>query len=141
VTITLKRKMEIEVVILVDEDGEIARAHLPNLAEFNEAARAYFDLPLTKAELVKAYAQATRSRIDEGFIRLWASSFHGRSMSYLKIGKLTRTMLITESGRRYKREGGGEVGVQYGRDWLDDEDLKALNSRPVAASKGPRAKR
>lgn len=140
-TVTIKRKVEIEVEISIDENGFVQRARMPDSIEFTKTTRAYLDLPATRAELVEEYRKATRSRLDEGYIRLWASSLHGRFAHYLKIGKLTPTLVVTESGRKYKRKNGNEVGVRYGREWLDKDDLKELSVRDGAKTSTPRKKR
>lgn len=128
--INIKRKIEIEIEMEIAEDGGIGWARLADGQTLLAAARAWGES--ARPSLIKEYERATRSKLDEGLIRRWHSSFSGHSMEYLKIDKITRTLVVIKNGPKYYRMNGSEVGFKHSRFWLDEDDLKTLAARDGA---------
>lgn len=129
-TITLKHTFPIEVILEVDEDGNLRHAQLPVRSSWSALAELLRPqiTPELQAEFAAKAQYAVRSRLDDGLVRLATTTFSGLSIRYATFERATKLHFVID-GVKYDRKHGWRAGAKYSNPSVHEEDLAALNKQ------------
>jgi hypothetical protein len=125
---TLKLAVPLEVHVRVDSDGVVQHVSLPHdRTDLCALVQKQFPAP----DLAKRIARATRSRLDEGLVRVEQDR---GEFSYYRLHRCTKLHIIlrykdTEADVKFRRTGSQVNGPVWGGRHIEENDLGAINKK------------
>lgn len=123
----MRAKILVEVSFRVDEDGSVRSPSIsvPGREPLRDLVEAQVPLDERKA----AYAEATRSRMNENMVRVRAGTFAGEVISYFKVEKLNKAHVYLGSSKYSLATGTVSGSGYYSGAGIDKDDLAELRKR------------